>query len=1205
MRVRLKLDGLHELIARSNLSQNHWAMKLGLSRGHWSDIVNGKHPYPSAKTRERMVEVFGVEVQDLFAAETGSWSDQSFQSAISDRYLIDRELGHGGMGTVYVARDVKLGRLVALKVVSPEAVSGIGIKQFLKEIRYAARLEHPHILPLHDAGEAGGYPYYVMPYVRGGSLRDLLNRKQRLSVEEATRIVGGVAAALTYAHENRVLHCDVKPANVLLSDDHAFVADFGISRAIHSEAFEWGKPASIDTSAGTPAYVSPEQASGERDLDSRSDVYSLACMTFEMLSGHAPFSGSSTMAVVAQRFAAEVPDLKQYAPEVPVRVAAAVRRGMSLDLERRPQTAADFVRSLNRGSLHVMPFRESVSLIGSRISALRSRLTGRAGAGTKPVPASPAVVKGIQMLGSIKQDVVYALRTFTRAPAYAAIVVLTLAFGIAANALVFSLMSPYFLRSLPFGDPDRLVQLGQVDSIIGWDGVRFSLPQLVDYREQSRAFDDLGAYYYGSRNLTGIEGPERALVGYLTANMLSLLQAEPVLGRGFLPEDGELTGAEVVVLDHGLWQRRYGGDREILGKSVTIDGVSRTVIGVMPRDFVFPFGGIDLWLPIRANSSRLMRVQGGNAIIVGRLRPDWTIDRTRDEVNAVHAGLAELYPETDGRYAGISVKPLRQALNFAYDILRITFTLLLAAVGFALVIVCVNVASLTLARSSARTGEVAVRTALGAGRGRIVRQLMTESLILALVGGTLGVLVANWGASALGPLIPEDLYRVGEVSVDGNVLLFTLFVTVATVLVFGLAPAISASRTDLSAALKEGGRAGFGLQSMRARRALVVFEVAMAVVLVSSMGLAARSFMAVQDVDLGFEPDPVLVIVVTPPRSEYTEEVDVQSYYDRAIAEIEALPGVRAAATADGLPLNHEVSLSGFSNPDNVPASIEDWTLGLFNSVSPGYFEAMEIPVVAGRDFEAGDSEGGPPVVVVSRRLANDVWPGETPVGQAILLAGDSDESISATVIGVAGDVRFEGMTSEEHPQIYQPIRNTSSRRRFMVAAVSGSRNAVVNPVRQAMLQVDGNLPVSIMTMNYIVDQNALPWSISSILLAFLGGASLVLASLGVYGVIAYSVAQRRREIGIRMALGASTGGVRRMFVGEGLGLSAIGLGVGLVLSLVVSNSLKAVLFGVGAFDPITFIGVLILFLLIAAAASLVPAIRASRVDPVGVLRYE
>jgi serine/threonine-protein kinase len=325
-------------MARSNLSQNHWAMKLGLSRGHWSDIVNGKHPYPSVKTRERILEVFKVDLAELFETEAGGWSDHHFQAAISDRYLIDRELGHGGMGTVYVARDVKLGRLVALKVVSPEAVSGIGIKQFLKEIRYSARLDHHHILPLHDAGEAGGYPYYVMPYVRGGSLRDLLNRKQRLAVAEATTIVGGVAAALSYAHENHVLHCDVKPANVLLSGEHAFVADFGISRAIHAEAFEWGKPTALDTSAGTPAYVSPEQAGGESDLDARSDVYSLACMTFEVLAGRAPFSGNNTMAVVAQRFTAEVPDLKRLAPDVPARVADTVKRGMSLDLERRPQS---------------------------------------------------------------------------------------------------------------------------------------------------------------------------------------------------------------------------------------------------------------------------------------------------------------------------------------------------------------------------------------------------------------------------------------------------------------------------------------------------------------------------------------------------------------------------------------------------------------------------------------------------------------------------------------------------------------------------------------------------------------------------------------------------------------------------------------------------------------------------------------------------
>jgi serine/threonine protein kinase len=552
-------------MARSNLSQNHWAMKLGLSRGHWSDIVNGKHPYPSVKTRERILEVFKVDLAELFETEAGGWSDHHFQAAISDRYLIDRELGHGGMGTVYVARDVKLGRLVALKVVSPEAVSGIGIKQFLKEIRYSARLDHHHILPLHDAGEAGGYPYYVMPYVRGGSLRDLLNRKQRLAVAEATTIVGGVAAALSYAHENHVLHCDVKPANVLLSGEHAFVADFGISRAIHAEAFEWGKPTALDTSAGTPAYVSPEQAGGESDLDARSDVYSLACMTFEVLAGRAPFSGNNTMAVVAQRFTAEVPDLKRLAPDVPARVANTVKRGMSLDLERRPQSVSEFARSLERGASHAMPIREHISLVGSRLSAFRSRVTGRSPSGTRPTPGSPALVKGLQMLGSIKQDVTYAFRTFTRAPAYAATVVLTLAFGIAANALVFSLMSPYFLRPLPFDDPDRLVQLGHVDSLAGWDGARFSLPQLEDYRSRSRAFEDLGAYYYGSRNLTGVEGPQRAQIGFLTGNMFSILQAEPALGRTFLPEEGELTAPAVAVLDHGLWQRRYGADPEILG----------------------------------------------------------------------------------------------------------------------------------------------------------------------------------------------------------------------------------------------------------------------------------------------------------------------------------------------------------------------------------------------------------------------------------------------------------------------------------------------------------------------------------------------------------------------------------------------------------------------------------------------------------------
>ncbi len=333
MRVRLKQQRLLEMLAQSSLSQNHWAIKLGISRGHWSEIVNGKHPYPSPKTRDRLLEVFNVQFEDLFEIESGpaGGSDANFQAAIADRYLIEKELGHGGMGTVYLARDVKHGRLVAVKVVSPEAVSGIGADQFLKEIRYTARLEHHHILGLHDSGQAAGYPFYVMPYIRGGSLRERLERDRQLTVEETLKITRGVAAALTYAHERQMLHCDVKPENILLSEDHPYVADFGISRAIHTEMFEWGQRREIDSSAGTPAYVSPEQATGDQQLDARSDVYSLGCVVFEMLSGEKPFTGTNTMEIVSKRFRETVPDLRQHTPHVSRPLAAAVGRAMALD----------------------------------------------------------------------------------------------------------------------------------------------------------------------------------------------------------------------------------------------------------------------------------------------------------------------------------------------------------------------------------------------------------------------------------------------------------------------------------------------------------------------------------------------------------------------------------------------------------------------------------------------------------------------------------------------------------------------------------------------------------------------------------------------------------------------------------------------------------------------------------------------------------
>ncbi len=1204
MRVRLKLDRLHDLIARSNLSQNHWAMKLGLSRGHWSDVVNGKHPYPSGRTRERMLETFGVSFDELFEAEAGGWSDQHFQAAVSDRYLIDRELGHGGMGTVYLARDIKLGRQVAIKVVSPEAVGGIGAKQFLKEIRNTARLEHHHILPLHDAGEAAGYPYYVMPYVRAGSVRDLLVRKGPLSVDEAMRLTRGIGSALHYAHEHHVVHCDVKPANVLISEDHAFVADFGISRAIHTEAFEWGKPAGLDSSAGTPAYVSPEQASGEQHLDARSDVYSLGCLVFEMLCGKPPFSGTTTMATVAQRFTGVVPDLRDVVPEIPVRISNTLKRAMSLDMERRPATARQFVESLERGVAHVSLARERAHLVTARFGDRLRRLTGRKAARVMPSHQSGPMTRARTMVGTVRQDVTYALRAFARAPLFTGVVVLTLAFGIAATALVFSLMNPYFIRPLPFDDAGRLVQLGQVDPVTGWDRFRFSASQLRDYAERSRAFDDLGGYYYGPRNLTGVEGPERIMVGYVTGNMFSVLGTDPALGRALVREESEPAAAEVTVLDHGLWQRRYGGDPGIVGRSITVDGISRTVVGVMPRDFVFPFGGIDLWLPIKADVSEGPRDRM-NTIIVGRLREGWTLELARSELNGIQRELGLLYRDVDGRFDGVSVLPMREALNFVWSIFKVMFTILLIAVGFALFIACANVASLMLARGTARRNEVAVRTALGAGRGRLVRQLLTESTLLAVAGGVLGLVVAHWGSRLIGPLIPEDWYRVGEASVDGTVLGFTLGVTLLTAMLFGLAPAFSASRTDLTLALKEGRGSGSSVGSMRMRRALVVLQVAIAAVLLSGMGLAFRSLRAVQGLDLGFRADPVLVANVTPPSASYSEEADVEEFYRRVAAELDAVPGVRAVATVDRLPLNHNVSVVGYSDPASVPVSLQDWPLAVANAVSPGYFSAMDMPLVAGRDFDAGDTEDAPAVVIVSQRLASEPWLGRSPVGSTIMIGDEHEGQSLATVVGVVGDVKFEDMTGEGRPQLYFSMQQQFSRSRHVVIAASGATNEVAGSVRRAFSTVDGNLPVTVRTMQSVVGENVLPWTISSGLLGALGGASLLLSLLGLYGIVAYSVAQRRREIGIRMALGAGGARIRRYFLRDGLVLTAVGLGLGLAGALLSSHALRAVLYGVEPFDPVTFVGVVLVFTSVAGLATLVPAIRASRVDAVIALRTE
>ncbi|MEJ2239475.1 MAG: protein kinase, partial [Gemmatimonadales bacterium] len=742
MRVRLKQQRLLEMLAQSSLSQNHWAIKLGISRGHWSEIVNGKHPYPSPKTRDRLLEVFNVEFDDLFAIESGpaGVSDANFQAAIADRYLIEKELGHGGMGTVYLARDVKHGRLVAVKVVSPEAVSGIGADQFLKEIRYTARLEHHHILGLHDSGQAAGYPFYVMPYIRGGSLRERLVRDGRLTVVETSQIAGGVAAALTYAHERQMLHCDVKPENILLSEDHPYVADFGISRAIHSEMFEWGQRREIDSSAGTPAYVSPEQATGEQQLDARSDVYSLGCVVFEMLSGVKPFTGTNTMEIVSKRFRETVPDLRQHMPHIPRTLAAAVAGAMQLDPKERTVTPKDFVAELERSVTqrswpvmeHIGPMASSVWSFARSVLGLDRRT--RRGA----------------LMESIWQDARHITRSLLRKPAFTVAAVGTLALGIGATTAIFSVVNSVLLRPLAYADPGRLVVLeyepvdeqtravwaAYDDYMLEHMKVHVTYPNFELWRETTGdILSEVGIYDDSWTYPINLGAGTEILPGTLvSAGLLRALGVQPVAGRWFHDEDDALEAPGTIMLSYGLWQRRFGGSPDVIGTTVTVRERPHTVVGVMPRDFDFPTPTAQLWMPLAWAS----RGPGStNYQVVGRVGEGRSVQQARSMLEA--RALEVEWRDGSHRTFGASATVLR---NHLVGDSRSVLLIFMAAVTAVLLIACVNVVNLMLTRATGQEHEHTVRAAIGAGPRRLAQQLLTESAIVSLLGAGLGVGVA-------------------------------------------------------------------------------------------------------------------------------------------------------------------------------------------------------------------------------------------------------------------------------------------------------------------------------------------------------------------------------------------------------------------------------------------------------------------------------
>jgi len=807
------------------------------------------------------------------------------------------------------------------------------------------------------------------------------------------------------------------------------------------------------------------------------------------------------------------------------------------------------------------------------------------------------------------QDVKYSVRSVRKAPGYAGLVVLTLAFGIAANTTIFSVMNPYLFRPLPFEAPEELVQVNQLDPTTGWDMARFSYPQYEDWKARSRAFQDLAAYSYGSANVTDREGPEQIQFAYLTANMFDVLGASATLGRTFRADEG-VPGAEgVVVMGDGLWKRRYEADPGILGRVITMDGVQRTVIGVMPPDFNFPFGGVKLWVPIQQSAATASRASLPYQL-VGRLNPEWTIDRARTDLTTIQTDLAVEYPETDSRMSAVTVKELREALNFAWDEINILFVVLLGAVACVLLIACVNVASLTLARGGGRKREVAVRAAMGARRGRIVRQLLTESLVLALVGGALGIAMSYWITGILNPLIPEDLFKVGAIDIDRMVLAFSLLVTLATPIAFGLLPALSTSRGDLTVGLKEGSKGSGGLGASRGRRILVVTQVALAVVLIAGAGLMLRSFASVQSLDLGFDADQVVATEVILGADEYPTSGERHAFLEAAVGAVSGVPGVTEASAVYWLPLNHETSGEQVASTDMIGTPTAEWPLAVRNWVYPGYFQTMGVDFASGRDFTSLDGSDGQSVVIVNRTLASRFWPDREPVGQS-LLVGDPEDPTTAVVIGVVGDVQHQDLDPQVGPQIYRSVLQTNTRRFFVLGRTRSDPATMVAGIRSAMAAVAPDLPLSIRPMTDVVAENQLTWSLSSFFLGIFGGGALLLATLGIYGLISYSVTQRERELGVRIALGATRGEIRQSVVGDGLKLTGIGLAFGMAATLgmgqVMSSvqQMSTVLYGISPFDPITLVTVLLLFLAVAAIASFLPAARASGTDPITVLRSE
>ncbi|MBA3886960.1 MAG: ABC transporter permease [Acidobacteria bacterium] len=805
-------------------------------------------------------------------------------------------------------------------------------------------------------------------------------------------------------------------------------------------------------------------------------------------------------------------------------------------------------------------------------------------------------------MDSFRQDIRYAIRRLLRNPGFTAIAVLTLALGIGANSAIFSVVNGVLLKPLPYHEPDRLVAIYHTSDLA--QRAPMSGPNFTDVRRLSETLTDAAAISRVRVVLTGEGEPVRLESARVSASLFDLLGVRAAEGRTFTPEENEPGRTGVAILEYGFWQQRFGGDRSVVGRRILLNGVPTEVIGVMPKGFSYP-SGRSIWTPLEYTDAVLREQRGAWYLMaVGRAKPGVRIDQVTAEIQTIGRQLAAEYPDSN-EGVGISAESLHET---TVGDIRKAVLVLLGAVGFVLLIACANVANLLLARAAVRETEMAVRVALGAGRIRLVRQLLTESVILAAAGAGLGLLLAVWGVDVLKGLQPAGIPRLDNVGVDATVMWFTAGLAVVTGLVFGVVPAIQASGSAIAGTLKEGGRGNLSTRGgARMRGALVVAEMALAVMLLAGAGLLIRSFSNLAAVDPGFSVTDALTFELSLPADPYGEPRQI-GFFEDLIPRLEAIPGVETAGAVLSLPLTAGSVVFSFEVEGRPPVPPSQQPILHVRVATPGYFPAIGIPLQRGRFFTAHDRAGTTPVVVITEAAARQHFPGEDPIGKRIELGwgrAGTDRLAGGEVVGVVGDVKDRGLSEPDPAQIYLPYAQWPVSGMSVVLKTSVPPRSVTEAARAALHAVDPALPIAnVRTMEEIVSLSISQPRFYMTLLSVFAAVALILAAIGIFGVLSYAVAQRTREIGIRMALGAQGRTVLTLVVRQAMLLALSGVAIGLVCAFFLSRTLvTTLLFSTNPQDPMTFVSVAALLTFVALAASYIPARRATRVDPIVALR--